>query len=123
MPLPRKLRDAEGHHAGRTARLPLHAADGQPRVPARAPHTGADAVELFSVVRSQPADVVSEHLLGEAGRLPEVGPSRVPRSRPGELCRVAGGEMRRAALRGARTQGMLPVIPDMRQETLGPAEP
>jgi hypothetical protein len=50
--------------------LPLRAADGEPRVPARPPHHGAGAVELVPALRPQSADVRAEHLLGEARRLP-----------------------------------------------------
>ena len=41
-------------------------ADGQPRVPAGAPHHGAGAVELVSALRPQSADLRAQHLLCQA---------------------------------------------------------
>ena len=57
--------------AERAAAVPLRAADREPRVPARAPDHGAGAVELVPALRPQPADLRAEHLLGQAGGLPE----------------------------------------------------
>ena len=37
--------------------VPVHAADGEPRLPAGAPHHGAGPVELVPALRSQPADL------------------------------------------------------------------
>ena len=53
------------------AALPLRAADGEPRIPARPPDHGADPVELVPALRPQSADLRAEHLLREAGGLRE----------------------------------------------------
>ena len=45
-PLPHRLRPSEPDPGERGAALPLHPAAHQPRVPARAPHHGADPVQL-----------------------------------------------------------------------------
>ena len=51
--------------------LSLCVADCESRVSAGPSHHGADSVELVSALRSQPADVCAEYLLGQAGRLSE----------------------------------------------------
>ena len=71
------------------ARVPLRAADREPRLPAGPPDHGAGPVELVPALRPQPADVRAEHLLGEAGGLPEGGAADLSRARSGELHRAA----------------------------------
>ncbi len=69
--LSREHRDAETARRQSAARLPVGAAEREPRLPAGAPDHGAGAVELVSALRPQPADLRAQHLLGEAGGLPE----------------------------------------------------
>ena len=69
------------------ARVPVGAAEREPRLPAGAPDHGAGAVELVPALRPQPADVRAQHLLGEARGLPE-GDAADLRE---ELRRAAGG--------------------------------
>ena len=69
--------------------LQVRPADGEPRLPAGAPDHGAGAVELVPALRPQPADLRAEHLLGEAGGLPEGDAARLPRAGTGELHRAA----------------------------------
>ena len=54
-------------------------------------HHGAGAIELVPALRPQPADVRAEHLLGEAGGLPQGDAAHLSRAGPGELRRAAGG--------------------------------
>ena len=54
-------------------------------------HHGAGPVELVPALRPQPADVRAQHLLGEAGGLPEGGAADLSRARAGELRRAAAG--------------------------------
>ena len=65
------LERAKAIAAESSAAVPLRAADGQPRLPAGAPDHGAGPIELVPALRSQPADLRAEHLLGEAGGLPQ----------------------------------------------------
>ena len=77
--------------AGHAAGVSFRAADGESRLPARPPDDGADPIELVPAVRSQPADLRPEHLLGEARRLSE-GVQRVYHAPgPGQLRRAAAG--------------------------------
>ena len=72
-------------------RVPVRAADGEPRLPARPPDHGADPVELVPALRPQSADVRAEHLLREAGGLREGDAIGLPLGRPGERGVAAGG--------------------------------
>src|SRR5262249_42654142 len=89
-PLSRELREAQRDRAGPTAAVPLRATDREPCLSARPSDDGADPVELVPALRPQPSDVRSEHLLGEAGGLPEGDSSNLSRAGPGELPRAAG---------------------------------
>ena len=68
-------------------------ADGEPRLSAGPPDHGPDSVELVSALRSQPADVCAEYLLGQAGRLSQgyaadlPRPAMIPNSRASLNCR------------------------------------
>ena len=95
-PVPGGLRNRQTDCLRRAPALSVRAADGEPRLPARPPDRGADPVELVPLVRSQPADVRPEHLLGEARGLPEGRAAHLPCAGPGELHRSARG---RAALK------------------------
>jgi hypothetical protein len=48
------------------ARVPVRAAQREPRLPGRPPDHGAGAVELVPALRPQSADLRAQHLLGEA---------------------------------------------------------
>ena len=61
------LESAKAHRPGQPLALSLRSAHGEPCVPARPPHHGADSVQLVSAVRPQSADLCSEYFLGEAG--------------------------------------------------------
>ena len=67
--------------AEHAAALQIRAAHRQPRLPAGPPDHGADPVELVPALRSQSADVRAQHLLGEAGGLPEGGAADLSRAR------------------------------------------
>ena len=85
------LETPQADRARRAAALPLRAADREPRLPAGPPDHGAGPVELVPALRPQPADLRAEHLLGQAGGLPEGRAADLPRARPGELRRAAAG--------------------------------
>ena len=59
---------AEADRGEHAAAVPVHPADGQPRVPAGAPDHGAGAVELVPALRPEPADLRAEHLLRHGRR-------------------------------------------------------
>src|SRR5262249_17599187 len=86
--LPRATRPAGADPRRKGAALPLGAANGEPRLPARAPGDGAGAVHLVPALRPEPADVRRQHLLGKTGRLPEGDAARVPRPGKRELHRA-----------------------------------
>ncbi len=69
------------HCRQRAPALPIRPADSEPRLPARPPHHGADPVELVPPLRPQPADLRRQHLLGEAGGLPEGDAAHLSRAR------------------------------------------
>ena len=87
--IPRGLRPPEADRVERAARVRIRAADVQSRLPAGAPDHGANSVELVPALRSQPADLCPEHLLGESKRLQEGGTPNLPRARTRKLHRVA----------------------------------
>ncbi len=60
----------------------------------RPPHHGPDPVELVPPLRSQPADLRAEHLLGEARGLSEGDATHLSRPRSRKLHRAAAGEAR-----------------------------
>src|SRR6185436_2046363 len=94
-PLSRKFRNRKTDHAEYTVALSLCDPDREPRVPARPPHHGANTVELVPALRSQPANVCPEHLLGQARRLSQSNPARLShsgRSQTRELHRAAIGD-------------------------------
>ena len=76
--------------AGQAARLPLRPAHREPRLPAGPPDHGAGPVELVPALRPQPADLRAQHLLGEAGGLPQgrrSGSTTRPAGRASSSCR------------------------------------
>ena len=77
--------------AEQAAALSLRAAHRQSCLPARPPHHGADPVELVPALRPQSADLRAQHLLGQAGGLPEGDAAHLSRARRGERDRIASG--------------------------------
>ena len=67
--LPEELHRTRSDPGGRGAGIPFPAAHGELRVQARAPHHGADSVVAVSALRSQSANVCSQHLFRQAGGL------------------------------------------------------
>src|SRR6185436_8964474 len=84
-------------------RLSLRPADGEPRVPARAPDHGAGPVELVPALRQEPADVRAEHLLGEARGVQEGDAARLPLAGPRQLRGAAAGDVAIAMETGKRS--------------------
>src|ERR1035437_6962552 len=84
-PVSREPRDAQGNRTQHAAPVSLRAAHGEPRVSARTPDHGAGAIELVSTVRSQSADVRTQHLLRQAAGLSKGHAANLSRARTGEF--------------------------------------
>ena len=87
-PLSRELHDPKPIEPNKPLTYRFELPAGQPRLPARPPHHGAGAVELVPALRPQPADIRAEHLLRQAGGLPEGDAAHLPRAGQGELHRL-----------------------------------
>src|SRR6185436_16445011 len=69
----------------------LRAAHREPRLSAGPSADGAGPIELVSPLRPQPAVVRAQHLLGEAGGLPQGHAAHLSRSGAGQLRGIAAG--------------------------------